>query len=235
MDKELENRYAGHISLCEIDLAGQEKLFHAHVLIIGAGGLGSPVALYLAAAGIGHITIADGDTVAISNLQRQIMHATAGIGSLKVESARKAMLAINPNIEITPIPRMLEGEMLRNAISSHDVIVDCTDSRCSRLMVNDACVEAGKPMVFAAVERFSGVVFTHIPGSADYRDFFTEGEEKEETSCAMNGILNTVVGIAGCIQATEVIKLIVGSGDLLTDRILNFDALSMSFTTLGIK
>jgi len=229
-------RYQGHLSLCEIDIAGQRRIAGGRVLIVGAGGLGSPVALYLAAAGVGRIGLVDPDTVSLSNLQRQIAHSTADIGRRKVDSARDAMLAINPQIRVDIYPTSLTADNAPALMSDYDVVVDCTDSRCSRLTVNDACLAAGRSMVFGAVSRFSGMAFTHIPGSADYTTFFSveTDADTQPRSCAMTGILNTVVGITGSIMATEVIKLLVGTGDLLTDRLLTFDALTMTFSQIKL-
>lgn len=229
-------RYQGHLSLCEVDIAGQQRIVRGRVLIVGAGGLGSPVALYLAAAGVGHLGLVDPDTVSLSNLQRQIAHTTADIGRLKVDSARDAMLAVNPEVAVTVYPQMLTSDNAAALLEDFDVVVDCTDSRCSRLTVNKACIDAERSMVFGAVSRFSGMAFTHIPGSADYTTFFsTEADDDTQSrSCAMTGILNTVVGITGSIMATEVIKLLVGTGDLLIDRLLTFDALTMTFSELRL-
>lgn len=229
-------RYQGHLSLCEIDIAGQQRIARGRVLIVGAGGLGSPVALYLAAAGVGHLGLVDPDTVSLSNLQRQIAHTTADIGRLKVDSARDAMLAVNPEVAVTVYPQMLTSGNAAALLEDYDVVVDCTDSRCSRLAVNKACIDAERSMVFGAVSRFSGMAFTHIPGSADYTTFFSAeaDDDAQPRSCAMTGILNTVVGITGSIMATEVIKLLVGTGDLLTDRLLTFDALTMTFSELRL-
>lgn len=234
LDKSLNTRYRGHISLCEIDMTGQQKLMDAKVLMIGAGGLGSPVGLYLAAAGVGTIGIVDADTVSLSNLQRQIMHGTADIGKLKVESASEAMKAINPEIRTVLYPEFLTGQNASRLIGEYDITVDCTDNINTRLLINRTCAEAGKPYVYGAVSRFSGQVFTHIPGSADYLDIF-DGNQSEELPCSINGVMNTVVGITGTIQATEVVKWIVGTGDLLTDRLLVLDALTMTFNTFQIK
>ncbi len=195
-----DQRYRGHISLCEIDLPGQKRISEGKVLIIGAGGLGSPACLYLAAAGVGHIAVLDPDTVSLSNLQRQIMHGT---------------------------PDMMEG---------YDLILDCTDNHATRLLINDTCVTLGKPYVFGAVRRFEGQVFTHIPGSADYRDIFgDETREDGDIPCAIEGVLNSVVGIIGSLQATEAVKYLAGAGDLLTDRILTMDAITMTFNTFNIE
>lgn len=236
MNSDDATRYRGHLSLCEIDRPGQERISHARVLIIGAGGLGSPVALYLAAAGVGHITVLDPDTVSLSNLQRQIMHGTPDIGRPKALSARDAMTRINPSAEVEPIIAPLTPDNARELIGSHDVTVDCTDNLATRLLISDTCVDAGVPYVFGAVRRFEGQAFTHTPGTASYRDIFGgEPAEGGDLPCAVDGVLNTVVGIIGCIQATEVLKLLVGTGDPLTDRLLTFDAITMTFNTFRLR
>ena len=235
MDSSLSQRYRGHLSLCEIDLPGQQRLMDSRVLIVGAGGLGSPVALYLAAAGAGHITVIDPDTVSLSNLQRQIIHTTADLGQLKAESARASMLAVNPAIEVTPIAAPLTAANAPALIAAHDLIIDCTDSLPTRLLVSDSCVEGGKPYIFGAVRRFEGQVFTHLPGTAHYPTIFGDAPTDDgDIPCAIDGVLNTVVGVIGCLQATEAVKYLVGTGDLLTDSLLTFDAITMTFSKFRI-
>lgn len=224
-------RYSGHTALCEIDLPGQQAIARGHVLIVGAGGLGSPVALYLAAAGVGHITIIDPDTVSLSNLQRQIIHTTPDLGRLKVDSAREKMLQINPEITVTTIADRLTEANAPTLIADCDVVVDCCDNLASRLTVDRTCQSLSKPYVYGAVYRFSGQVFTHMPGTASYADFFDTSVAPEELPCSITGILNTVPGITGTIQATEAIKILVKTGDLLTNRLLTFDSLTMDFNT----
>lgn len=228
-------RYMGHLNLCEIDRPGQERLRRARVLIVGAGGLGSPVALYLAAAGVGHITVLDPDTVSLSNLQRQIIHTTADLGRPKAVSAREKMLAINPDITVESLVEALTLSNAAGLIRAHDVVMDCTDNLSTRLLISDTCVTEGKPYVFGAVRRFGGQVFTHTPGSAAYRDIFdaTEPEGGDEP-CSIAGVLNTVVGVVGSLQATEAVKLLAGTGDLLADRLLVFDAITMTFNRFEV-
>ncbi len=235
LSKEQRTRYKGHISLCEIDLPGQKALTDSRVLMIGAGGLGSPVGLYLAAAGVGTIGIVDADKVSLSNLQRQIMHTTPDIGRLKVESARDSMTAINPEVKTHLYPAFLTSDNADEIVGNYDIVVDCTDNLGARLLINDTCVRLGKPFVYGAVSRFSGQVFTHIPGSATYRDIFDTTAPTEELPCAIDGVMNTVVGVIGTLQATEVVKWIVKTGDLLTDRLLLFDAITMTFNTFEIS
>ncbi|MCM1355470.1 MAG: HesA/MoeB/ThiF family protein [Staphylococcus sp.] len=237
ISKELQTRYRGHLSLCEIDYAGQQRLAEARVLIVGAGGLGSPVALYLTAAGVGTIGLLDADTVSLSNLQRQILHSTPDVGQMKVDSASAKLRSLNPEVNIITIPEMLTGDNAGTIMEGYDLVVDCTDNLPTRLLINDSCVATGKKFVFGAVSRFSGQVFSHIPGSACYRCIFDPSAVGPDDGlpCAVNGILNTVVGITGSLQATEAIKLIVGTGDPLINRILTFDALTMQFNTFEIS
>lgn len=227
-----ESRYKGHIALCEIDVTGQKRISEGRVLVVGAGGLGSPVCLYLAAAGVGHITVIDPDTVSMSNLQRQIMHGAADIGRPKVESARDAMLRINDTVTVETLRAPLTAENARGLVDRHDVTVDCTDNLDTRLLVSDTCVAAGKPYVFGSVRRFSGQLFTYRPGSASYRDIFGDEPTPEgDVPCAVDGVMNTVVGVVGSLQATETIKLLARTGDVLADRLLTFDAITMDFHT----
>lgn len=205
------------------------------VLIVGAGGLGSPVALYLAAAGVGTIGIADGDTVDVTNLQRQVIHATADVGRTKVESAARKMRDINPDVDVVEIGEFLDKEMLIRIAKEYDIVVDATDSYKSKYTINDACVEAGKPFVHGGVLRYEGNVFTHLPGTTDYRDIFGEEPSADHVPTASEvGVLGTVVGVIGTIQATEVIKWLTGVGELLTDSILTFDALTWQFNKIKI-
>ncbi len=237
ISKDLKTRYRGHLSLCEIDYAGQQRLSEARVLIVGTGGLGSPVALYLTAAGVGTIGLLDADIVSLSNLQRQVLHSTPDIGHLKVDSASEKLRPINPEVNIVTIPELLTEKNAAEIISGYDLIIDCTDNLPTRLLINDTCISLGKKFVFGAVSRFSGQVFSHVPGSACYRCIFDPSAVSigAELPCSINGILNTVVGITGTIQATEAIKLIVGTGDPLINRMLAFDALTMAFNTFEIN
>jgi adenylyltransferase/sulfurtransferase len=235
MDRQQRTRYKGHISLCEIDLPGQQTLMNGRVLIIGAGGLGSPVGLYLAAAGVGTIGVMDADNVSLSNLQRQIMHGTGDIGRPKVESAHDAMMRINPEVNLELHPYFLTSENAEEIIGSYDITVDCTDNLATRLLINDTCVKIGKPYVYGAVSRFSGQLFTYQPGSANYRDIFDTTVRPDELPCAVEGVMNTVVGVIGTLQATETVKWLVKTGDLLTNRLLVFDAITMTFNEFEIN
>ena len=232
---DVTGRYSRHLLLDGIGQEGQARIAQGKVLIVGAGGLGSPVALYLAAAGVGTIGIADGDTVDVTNLQRQVIHATADVGRTKVESAARKMRDINPDVTVVEIGEVLDKEMLIRIAKEYDIVVDATDSYRSKYMINDACVEAGKPFVHGGVLRYEGNVFTHLPGTTDYRDIFGEEPTADHVPTASEvGVLGTVVGVIGTIQATEVIKWITGTGDLLTDSILTFDALTWQFNKINI-
>lgn len=234
MNKEQKLRYRGHISLCEIDLPGQDAICNARVLIVGAGGLGSPVALYLASAGVGNIGIIDADTVSLTNLQRQIIYGNTDLGMPKAEIARRAMLRINPGIEVTSYTELFTPDNACRLVDSYDLIIDCTDNFTSRMLINDTCVSRGKPFIFGAVSRFSGQVFTHIPGTADLRDLFGDEIPDPEEPCSISGILNALVGILGSLQAAEAIKYITSTGELLINRLLVIDALTMQFSTFPI-
>lgn len=230
-------RYRGHLSLCEIDLAGQKRIAGSRVLVVGAGGLGSPVALYLAAAGIGTIGIVDPDTVSLSNLQRQVMHGTPDIGTPKADSARRAMQRINPEVRVETHPVFLDPDNAPDIIGEYGMVVDCTDNMAARLVIDDTCRALGKPYVYGAVRRFGGQIFTHLPGTMGYRDIFSPDPSVpvDELPCAIDGVLNTVVGVIGTLQATEVVKWAAGTGDLLTDRLLTFDAITMRFEEFKFK
>lgn len=230
-------RYRGHLSLCEIDLAGQKRIAGSRVLVVGAGGLGSPVALYLAAAGIGTIGIVDPDTVSLSNLQRQVMHGTPDIGTPKADSARRAMQRINPEVRVETHPVFLDPDNAPDIIGEYGMVVDCTDNMAARLVIDDTCRALGRPYVYGAVRRFGGQIFTHLPGTMGYRDIFSPDPSVpvDELPCAIDGVLNTVVGVIGTLQATEVIKWAAGTGDLLTDRLMTFDAITMRFEEFKFK
>jgi len=219
-------RYSRQIMLPDIDIEGQEKLLAARVLIVGLGGLGSPVAMYLAAAGVGHLILADFDKVDLSNLQRQIAHTTDRIGQLKVESAAQSLRALNPDVDITCITQALDVATLHTQLHHVDVVVDCCDNFATRFMVNAACVAAKVPLVSGAAIRLEGqvAVFDHRnPACPCYRCLYEEDTE-ENTSCAANGVLSPLVGVIGSMQALETIKLIAGVGKTLAGKLLLFDA-----------
>lgn len=225
-------RYQRNIKLEEIGESGQLKLRDAKVLVVGAGGLGSPVAYYLASCGVGTIGLIDGDVVEESNLQRQILHRTCDLGRKKVDSAAEKLVALNPNVSVIKHDCWLANDNVKEIIAPYDFIVDATDSGVTKLMVNDTCVVAGKPFSYGGVFRYSGITFTHLPGTADYRTFFQVKDTLPSRS--QNGILGVVPGILGTIQATEAIKYITGIGTLLTDRMLRFNALNMTFDIFKI-
>ena len=235
MNDEQLLRYSRQILLPQFGVEGQERLMASTVLVVGAGGLGSPVALYLAAAGVGRLIIADFDRVDLTNLQRQILHATDRIGTAKAESARRTLHALNPEIEIVPIGRRLEGELLQEQVAASDAVVDASDNFATRFAVNAACVATGRPLIAGAVIRWEGQVsvYTGRPGDPCYRCLYGNGGEVEDT-CSENGILAPVAGIVGSIQATETLKVLSGVGTTLAGRLLILDALEMRFRTLTL-
>lgn len=235
-DAQLE-RYSRHIILQDIGIEGQEKIFNAKVLIIGAGGLGAPIAFYLAAAGVGEIGIVDGDVVDRSNLQRQIIHTTPEIGIPKVESAKAKMLAINPDIRVNSYHEMLYAHNILDIIAPYDFVVDGTDNFAAKFLINDACVLAHKPYSHGGILRFSGQTMTIKPKeSACYACVFDRPPPSNSVpTCSSAGILGAVAGILGTIQATEILKLIVGIGEPLCDRLLSFDSKTMQFRRISFK
>jgi molybdopterin-synthase adenylyltransferase len=221
-------RYSRHILVDEIGVEGQEKLLAAHVLVVGAGGLGSPAALYLASAGVGTISIADGDTVELSNLQRQILHTEARIGESKTQSAQQALAITNPDCQVRPLPR-LEGAALMDAVANADVVLDCSDNFATRYALNRACVALKKPLVSGAAIKLTGQLFVVDPRVANapcYSCLYPEEGADEELRCATTGILAPVTGIIGCMQAVEAIKLITGFGRPATGLLQRYDALT---------
>ncbi len=229
-------RYNRHILLPEIGKEGQFRLKKAAVLLIGAGGLGSAVAFYLAGAGIGHLGIADPDTVSLSNLQRQILHGTDTLGESKVESATKRLNNLNPDIQIIPYSITINSHNIMELIKSYDIVVDGSDNFPTRYLVNDACILSGKPYVYGAIHRFEGQASLFIPGESPcYRCIFPEPPEPGEIpSCSQTGVLGVLPGLVGIIQATETIKWICQIGDSLAGRLIIYDALSMRFRELKI-
>ncbi len=233
-------RYARHLVLPEVGGAGQQKLKRARVLVVGAGGLGAPVLMYLAAAGLGTLGIVDDDEVSLSNLQRQIIHDTTQVGAPKIHSATAALHRINPHVTVEPHMLRLTPENAPGLVRGHDAVVDGSDNFATRYAVADACAAEGVPLVTGAVGRFDGTVTTLMPFAEkdgrrlpSYRDLFPEAPpEGTVPSCAEAGILGALTGIIGSIQAMEVIKLITGTGDLLAGRLLLVDALSMRFETI---
>jgi molybdopterin-synthase adenylyltransferase len=231
-------RYSRHILLPEIGIEGQEKLLAAHALVIGAGGLGSPVALYLASAGVGHLTICDDDKVDLTNLQRQIIHRTDAIGKQKVESARGTLAAINPEVRVEPLVERVAGERLEQLVADADVVIDGCDNFTTRHAVNRACVRLGKPLVSGAAVRFDGQVSVfdmRSDSSPCYYCLFPEHGENEDVRCAIMGVFAPLVGVIGSIQAVEALKILAGTGDALVGRLLLVDALTMQTRTVNFR
>ena len=230
-------RYARHILLDDLGIEGQEKLLAAKVLIVGAGGLGSPAALYLASAGVGHLVLADDDTVEISNLQRQIMHTTARLGELKAESGRAAMLALNPEIVVQALASRLDAQQLAEIVARVDVVLDCTDNFETRHAINLACVKLSKPLVSGAAIRFDGQITVfdrRLPGAPCYSCLFPQTGDHEALTCASTGVFSPLVGIIGSMQAAETIKLIAEIGTSLNGRLLLLDALAMQWHSVRV-
>ncbi|MBE0613312.1 MAG: HesA/MoeB/ThiF family protein [Burkholderiales bacterium] len=231
-------RYSRHILLPEMGIEGQEKLLAAHALIIGAGGLGSPAAMYLASGGVGRISLADGDSVDLTNLQRQIMHTTAAVGRAKAYSGKDTLAQMNPQIEVTAIPERLEGERLAQLVASADVVLDCSDNFATRHAVNRACVLHRKPLVSGAGVRFDGQVSVfdlRQPGAPCYNCLFPEDMEAEETRCAVMGVFAPLTGIIGTVQAAEALKLLCGVGESLNGRLLLLDCLAMDWRSIRLS
>ncbi len=230
-------RYSRHIILKEVGGKGQKKLLEGRVLIIGAGGLGSPVALYLAAAGVGTIGIADADLVELSNLQRQISHHTRDLGRPKVNSARDKMEAMNPDVRVNTHHERITAANISDIIAGYDFVIDATDNFASKFLINDACVLAGKPYSHAGIHHFVGQALTFLPGhSACYRCIFPEPPPRDTIpTCSQAGVFGVVPGVIGTIQATEALKYLLGRGELLAGRLLVYDALAMHFRTVPIR
>lgn len=234
-DDELE-RYSRHIILKEIGVKGQKKIMNGSVLIIGAGGLGAPAAMYLAAAGVGRIGIADADVVDLSNLQRQVIHTTGDLGKPKVESAKETMLAINPEVEVETYHEFLTSKNILDIIKKYDFVLDGTDNFPAKFLINDACVMADKPFSHAGILRFKGQLMTVIPHETPcYRCVFHTMPPKDAIpSCKEAGVVGAMAGVIGSLQALEAIKFLTGAGDLLTGKLLTFDALKMKFHTITL-
>ena len=229
-------RYSRHIILKEVGGLGQTKLLESKILVIGAGGLGSPTALYLAAAGVGTLGIIDHDTVDVSNLQRQILHGTSDVGQPKVVSAKATLNEINPDVEIVMYQQRLSSENVFQLFEDYDLVIDGCDNFPTRYLINDACVMQKKPFSHGGILRFEGQTFTHTPGNACYRCLFKEPPPKNAVpTCSQAGILGAVAGMLGTVQAAEALKYLIGIGDLLKNRLLIFDALKMEYRTVKIK
>ena len=241
IDADFYDRYSRHLRLPEVGEAGQRKLEAARVAMVGAGGLGSPAAYYLAAAGIGTIVLADDDVVDRSNLQRQILHTDARIGMAKVESARAALSALNPRLTIEGFAERITAANVERLIAGADVVIDGADNFPVRYLLNDACVKLRKPLVYGAVHRFEGQVSVYDAGrhrgqAPCYRCLFPEPPPPEAApNCVEAGVLGVLPGVIGLLQATEAIKLILGIGEPLRGRLLNFDALAMRFRETRLR
>lgn len=234
-------RYSRHILLDALGIEGQERTLAAHALVIGAGGLGSPAALYLASAGIGKLTLVDDDSVDFTNLQRQILHTQSRVGMAKVESGRQALAAINPDIRIAPLQQRLAGAALDALVASADVVLDCSDNFATRHAINRACVLHRKPLVSGAAIRFDGQISVYDLARDDapcYHCLFPEGEDVEdveEVHCAVMGVFAPLTGIIGTTQAAEALKLVAGIGETLSGRLLLLDALDMEWRTVRFR
>lgn len=230
-------RYGRQILLPALGVEGQERLLAARVLVVGIGGLGSPVVMYLAAAGVGRLVLVDYDQVELSNLQRQVVHHTADVGRLKVDSARERLASLNPEVRVDTHARVLEGEELVAEARAADVVVDASDNFATRFTLNAACFEAGTPLVSGAAIRLEGQVSVfdpRRPESPCYRCLYPDASELEET-CSRIGVLAPLLGVIGSLQATETLKILLGKGDPLIGRLLLIDLLGMDFRTLRLR
>jgi molybdopterin/thiamine biosynthesis adenylyltransferase len=229
-------RYSRHILLQDVGVEGQEKISNGKVLVVGAGGLGAPVAFYLAAAGVGTIGIIDGDVVDLSNLQRQIIHFTADVNKPKVLSAKEKINQLNPDVNVITYQTLLTSENALEIINDYDFIVDGTDNFPVKILINDACVIAGKPFSHGGILRFDGQTLTYAPGSACYRCLFHSPPPPNAVpTCSQAGVLGAVAGMLGTIQAAEALKYLTGVGELLTNRLLSFNAKTMEFRTVKTR
>jgi len=231
-------RYSRHILLPEIGVEGQDRLRAAHALIVGAGGLGCPAALYLAASGIGRLTLADPDRVDLTNLQRQILYRTDSIGARKVDAAAAALGALNPEVELVPLAARLEGEALERLVAGADVVLDCSDNFATRHAVNRACVRYARPLVSGAAIRFDGQIAVfdlRSPDAPCYACLFPEGGETEELRCAVMGVFAPLTGMIGAMQALEAVKIVSGAGQPAYGRLLMLDARSAEWRSVRVS
>lgn len=236
MDDEALLRYSRQIMLPDMDIGGQQKLVDATVLIVGVGGLGCPAAMYLAAAGVGKLILADDDKVELTNLQRQIAHSQAALGQSKVASAAETLKGLNPDVEIQLIDRRLEGELLEQAVNHADLVLDACDNFATRFAVNDACIKSGKPLVSGAAIRMEGQVAVFDSRQSDapcYQCLYQDGDDLD-TSCSTNGVMAPLVGIIGSVQAMEAIKLLADIGTSLAGRLLLLDAKTMQWREMKL-
>ena len=237
MNDDQIKRYSRHILLPEVGGKGQKKIANAKVFVVGAGGLGSPVALYLAAAGVGTLGLIDGDLVDLSNLQRQVIHHTPDVARPKIESAREKIIALNPDVRVVAFHDRLTAKNALDLVKDFDLIIDGTDNFPTKFLVNDTAIFARKPLIHAGILRFTGQVMTILPGtSACYRCLFKAPPPAGMVpSCQEAGVLGALAGVIGSIQATEALKLILGIGRPLTDRLLTYDALTTRFRNVPIR
>ena len=232
-EKQIE-RYSRHILLQEFGLEGLEKIRNGKVLVIGAGGLGAPALLYLAAAGVGTLGVIDNDTVDLTNLQRQIIHSTPDIGRPKALSAKEKINRLNPEVNVIAYHDFFSAGNASEIIKDYDFILDCTDNFSAKFLINDVCVSAQKPFSHGSVLRFEGQTLTYLPGNACYRCLFDAPPHEAELSSQV-GVLGAVAGTLGTVQATEALKFLTGAGELLTNRLLSFDAKRMIFNTINVE
>jgi molybdopterin/thiamine biosynthesis adenylyltransferase len=236
MDDNQLLRYSRQILLPQVDVAGQDTLLGSRALLVGAGGLGSPAAIYLAAAGVGRLVIADPDRVELSNLQRQILHHLSDLGRAKVASASDTLAMINPDVSVTPIAERLQGDRLVQEVALADVVLDCSDNFDTRFAVNAACVAGKTPLVTGAAVRLEGQLAVFLPGRHDspcYACLYREGEQENQT-CSENGVLSPIVGIIGSLQALEALKVLLGLGETLCGRLVVFDGAVHAWRTLKL-
>lgn len=237
MNDEQLLRYSRHILLPQIGIEGQQAIVDARALVVGAGGLGSPAAYYLASAGIGTLALADGDSVDLTNLQRQILHRTDSVGMAKSESGQRTLAGINPECKVVALSERLSGARLEEEVALADVVLDCCDNFATRHAVNRACVKLGKPLVSGAAIRFDGQVAVFDPRQKDapcYHCLFPEGQDVEEVRCAVMGVFAPLTGIIGATQAAEALKLLAGCGASLAGRLLLLDGLGMEWREIRV-
>ena len=230
-------RYSRHILLDEIGIEGQQRILDSHALVIGAGGLGSPVALYLGSAGVGRLTVVDHDTVDVTNLQRQVAHSMARVGSLKVDSIRQAVAALNPEVQVRTVAQRADTALLLQLVAEADVVLDCSDNYSTRQAINAACVQQRKPLVSGAAIRFDGQLAVYDPRDAAspcYACVFDPREPFEETLCSTLGVFAPLVGIIGTLQAAEALKLLSGAGTARTGRLLMLDGRHADFSEVRL-
>ncbi len=232
-----QERYARHLILEDVGEEGQQKLIDGSVLVIGAGGLGSPALFYLVAAGVGRVGVADSDRVELSNLQRQVLHKTENIGTLKVESAAAVLSQLNPEVDLVTYSSRVDRANIEGLIREYDFVIDATDNFESKFLINDACVSKGTPYSHGGILRFRGQTITVIPGQSPcYRCIFPEALEGEDAiACSKAGVLGVLPGVIGTLQATEAIKFLLGVGELLTGRLLTYDSASMKFREVAVR